>query len=928
MKRKVLLCILLVSLLASLFQNTQKSIAQHGHFSIPLAPHAWKRYGENSTLVWKQDGLFWKPGQKNASIVTRSIPKDWSQFQTLAIEFSSNQQTGNWMTLLIRDQSHHMQFTYFTIDSLHKNTVTFSLHDLFSAFGGDPIFYWNQIESLAICSHPSADQKIETLEIQWHQLSLHTDSSPPSEDPFLFHLAEPIHAEEGILFPKKSFPLLLKKIHTDDRLQKILTFTEPKNSHPVSTEHLRNLVFQYVFLDQGTLDNLVQYFLEIQPDYWDQAQFQNDILVQEHAIHYIVSFELLQNTTNLPDLLQDSWHKNMERICEIQYQTCQRWIRHYPYGKGNNHVTRAASLLGLCSLYLTHPQKQNQFLQYSLQVLHYYFHFQISEDGVLNEGTHYYTYLLEIFTYFSYGIKNALGLNLFQDFPFSDRLNSMVEWAFSIQKPDGYLPSIDDSWQTRVVFPFRFLLPFFPSEADHFLWASTCYKNQYPFEKEPWNIVKSLYIPFSLLSALESDKVASVKPSRKSRMFPRDSDVLFRSMDNDEETYLLFLGKQNPSLHEQNDTGQILLYKGHLPLLLESGYGPSGWTSKNRQYYVSHEAHNVPIVDGSGSESWYNGGVGPIDKSSIQNHYFGDTLSFASMDIQMQIHHPDVACTRTLFHIPTSLPIQNKSVQKIPSYTFVIDLFQSEFPHVYSSVFHPNGTIQNLNASGIHLKLPSEELQYLHIDTSFSTNIQQKTGWYSSYWDNEIEKPYFLLSKRATSTVIESLLSVSNSEDSPFSLQRNPSKNGIEYSISPSSQTDSSSFQDVFMMNSNKSMARGAVISTNGSFCFSRQEENVSFPSSYFVTHASYLNCNQQALFYSPSRVEQIFHSISVSPTNKKQWNFEISSQEEPCVVHFYVPPGTAIQKAFLDEEEVAFQQKDNKISISLPGGKHFLTFE
>jgi hypothetical protein len=927
MKRKILLCIILVSLIASLFQNIQISIAQHDNFSIPLAPHDWKRYGEKGTLVWKQDGLLWRPGQKNASIVTRSIPKDWSQFQTLEIEFSSNQQTGNWMTLLIRDQSHHMQFTYFTIDSLHTTTVTFALHDLFSAFGGEPVFYWNQIESLAICSHPSADQQIETLEIQWHKLSLHTDSSP-QEDPFLFHLAEPIHAQQGVLFPKQSFPLLQNQIHTDDRLQKILSYTEPKNSHPISTEYLRNLVMQYVFLDQGTFDNIVRYFLEIQPDYWDQTQFQNDIFVQEHAIHYIVSFELLQNTSNLPDPIQDIWQRNMEQLCEIQYQTCQKWIQHYPYGKGNNHVTRAASLLGLCSLYLTHPQKQKQFLQYSLQVLHYYFRFQISEDGVLNEGTHYYTYLLEIFTYFSYGIKNTLGLNLFEDFPFSDRLESMVEWALSIQKPDGYLPSIDDSWQTRVVFPFRFLVPFFPTKAGHFLWASTCYKNQSPFENEPWNIVKSLYIPFSLLSALDCAEATPDKPSRKSTMFSSDSDILFRSMNKDIETYLLFLGKQNSSLHEQNDTGQILLYKGQLPLLLESGYGPNGWTSKNRQYYVSHEAHNVPIVDGVGSESWYNGGVGPIDKSCIQNYYCGNTLSFASMDIQMQIHHPDVTCTRTLFHVPSFMPIQNKPAHNTPSYTFIIDLFQSESSHVYSSVFHPNGTIQNQSASGIHLALPSEELEYLHIDTSIDTKIQQKSGWYSSYWDHEIEIPYYIFSKKGTSTVIESLLSVSGSEDSPFSMQRNPSKNGIEYSISPSSQQETSSFQDVFMINSNRSMAKGTVVSTNGSFCFSRQEQNTSFPTSYFVTHASYVNCNQQALFYSSSRVEQIFHSMTVSPTNNKQWNFEIVSQKENSVVHFYVPPDTTIQKAFLDQEEVAFQQKDNKVSISLPGGKHFLTFE
>ncbi|MDD4028402.1 MAG: heparinase II/III family protein [Caldisericia bacterium] len=927
MKRNVLLFVIIVGLIGSLFQNTRISFSHSDNFSIPLSPGDWKSYGRNSSLLWKQKVLLWKPGQKNASMVTKLVPTNWSSFQKLVIEYSSNQATGNWITLIVRDQSNHMKFTYFTIDSTQNATVSFSLHELFAAFGGDRVFYWNQIESLAICSHPSADQNIDTLEIQWHQISLSTEP-PASDDPFLFQLTEPIQSDKGILFLKRDFPILQEKFHTDTRLQNILSYAKSSPSPSVSTEHLRNLVFQYVFQKQGNRDDILHYANEIQPRYWDQIQAQNDIFVQEHAIHYLISMELLQTITDLPDPLQQVFQLNLQTLCDLEYETCQKWIHHYPYGKGNNHVTRAASLLGLCSLYLEPSEKQNQFLQFSLQILHHYFQFQISDDGVLNEGTHYYTYLLEIFTYFAYGLKNTIGLNLFQDFPFSKRLQSMVEWAISIQKPDGYLPSIDDSWQTRVIFPFRYLIPFFPTEAGFFLWASTCYQNQEPFENEPWNIVKSLYIPFSLLSAIDSDNTVPVQPSRKSVFFPHDSDILFRSMDQDIETYLLFLGKKNSSLHEQNDTGQILIHKGELPLLLESGYGPFGWTSTHRTYYVSHEAHNVPIVDGIGSESWYNGGVGPIDTSFIQDYFYSDLFSFSSMAIQMQIHHPDVVSTRNVFFVPSFSCSHNSISKRIPTYTFMVDMFQSKNIHTYSSIFHPNGSLYNQNETGIHHALPSKQPQNLHVETVKTTDIHEKMGWYSAYWEHEIQKPYYLFSKKGTSVCIESLLSVSEASVSPFSIQRNSSKIGIEYSILPTSQDTRPWTQDVFMINDKKSMAKGDVISTNGTFCFSRMEEDTPFPTSYFVTNASYLNIHQNALFYATSKIDQILHYVTYSPAKKKTWNFEIHVKQEKMVLHFYVPPLETIQRVMLDKEELLFQQNNNKISVTLQSGKHFLTFE
>jgi hypothetical protein len=927
MKRIVLIFFLIVGCIGIHFQSLIPSFSQQQEVTIPLSPHDWQGFGKKSRLIWQQESLLWKPGQKNASMITKSVPQDWSSFQSLSVKLSANQATGNWITLLLRDQSNHMRFTHFEVDKKETSIKSFPLHDLFSAFGGDPLFLWSQVESLAICTHPSADQNIDTLEIQWYGMSLRSEKTPLA-DPFLFQLTEPVHSKNGILFQRKDLPHLQEKVLEEKRLNTILSYASPDRSQIGSTEYLRNLVLDQYFFQNGDLSSILHQFQEIQPSYWDSIQSQNDIFVQEHAIHYLIAVELLQAMNALPPSLEQLAQLNILKICEIEQETCMHWIKHYPFGKGNNHVTRAASLLGLCSLYLDNPVDQNRYLQFSLQVLDYYFRFQISEDGVLNEGTHYYTYLLEIFTYFAYGVQNTLGLNLFQDFPFSPKLQSMVNWALSIQKPDGYLPSIDDSWQTRVIFPFRFLIPFFPEQKNQFLGASVCYRNQEPFDKEPWNIGKSLYIPFSLLSAFDSDQVQPTTPQQESVIFLDDSQVLFRYRHSPEEMYLLCTGKQRFSLHEQNDAGHIFLSKGDTPLLLESGYGPEGWTSKNRSYYVSHEAHNVFTVDGTGPESWYNGGVGPMDKSTIEHYYLSDWFSFAQLNLPMDIRHPDTKANRTVFFVPPIQEIADHSTYFAPGYTFVVDSFQSKTQHIYRSLYHPNGLLQHQDKYGIHLKLPIESDQYLHITNNGKPSIHPKMGWFSSYWESEIQMPYYAFTKEDQSTSIEALISVSDKENSSIALQQNPSHRGIEYSVLPLDASDPLWKEDLFLLNNPSFMGKGEHISSNGSYCFSRMQKDSSFPICYYVSNASYLNICNQPLFYSPSKIDTILHYTTQDTGNKTRWHYSLTIQQDSCTIHFFVPDSVSVDKVILDEKEIPFQKKNNKISISVSSGKHFLTFE
>jgi hypothetical protein len=129
MKRIVLICFLIASFVSIQFVGIHfpSSYSQQQEVPIPLSPHDWQGFGKNSRLIWQQESLLWKPGQKNASMITKSVPRDWSSFHSLSMKLSANQATENWITLLVRDESNHMRFTYFEVDKKETSIKSFPI---------------------------------------------------------------------------------------------------------------------------------------------------------------------------------------------------------------------------------------------------------------------------------------------------------------------------------------------------------------------------------------------------------------------------------------------------------------------------------------------------------------------------------------------------------------------------------------------------------------------------------------------------------------------------------------------------------------------------------------------------------------------------------------------------------------------------------
>ena len=133
---------------------------------------------------------------------------------------------------------------------------------------------------------------------------------------------------------------------------------------------------------------------------------------------------------------------------------------------------------------------------------------------------------------------------------------------------------------------------------------------------------------------------------------------------------------------------------------------------------------------------------------------------------------------------------------------------------------------------------------------------------------------------------------------------------------------------DLILINDAKIMAKGKKTLTNGTFSFARIMKNSTKPTQYYVADASYLNLLGKPVFYSNHPIQHLYYSHKNTSENGFLGKVEGSFQDDNNVVSFFLDPSIQIQKVMLDNKEIQFRQHTEKVTIDIPSGKHFLTFE
>ncbi len=876
--------------------------------TIPLQNEYWAGTGKINFEIDPQTQkpyIEWKPLKKNSFLVCRLPFSNIHSFNHLEIELNSLKPSNAWFFIYLHDNHHRSAMTYFQLEGNTSYQLELSFQILFSSFAYDKNFDWNQVQSLSFLSHPSANLSIHQTHLQIKNIKWSRQDKLQSD--FELPLNQPVTAP--VLLNHLLWNNIKKEIgnHPDETLREALrrinrsSIQARINKNP-SLEVLRNAAIGLELLDiELTLSELIEKTMSYDALYWKELYLQNDILVQEEALYFLQIYEILIPFIMQNDKYLQFFAEIMKCIAEIQQETMLYWIDFYPFGQGNNHVTRPACILGIIALlYPYESPMRNEWINFSLHVLNYYIDFQISTEGVLNEGTHYYVYLMETLSYFAYYLSATVDLNIFYDFPFSEKLQKMVKWTHLIETPQGYLPCIDDSWPTGVVFPKKYLKPFFEQDKQDYFW----YHNQ-----EPWNLLKGSYFPLYLINAVSTSPDPSKKNLPSHNAFISDSQVAFRVNGNNNSYYLFISGKNMFSLHEHDSAGTFQYFINDYPLMTVSGYGPKGWASKHREYYVSGEAHNTFMIEGYAPKGFYNGGTGPIDTTVLESWQDKAQASYAHLNIGWDIRFPEVSHLRHWVMLPDYGEINGSLI--------IFDQLLSPSHRSYQANLHPTGEILFQNQNQLFFKTmdtSKNNVARIFHNQPWERIIQ--SGYHSDYWGKEHEKKYIQLLNHDSNTFLATHIQPLTCPIDPGVIETHHNHSFADEFIIQ--HTLSEPLEDLFHINPYRLIHQTSRMGSNASFSHIRHNQKEMRVEQCYLKEGTFLNFGNKNIIHAQSPLTLSYSRDS----HQNIYNMTYQSVHEKVKIFFY---NTQVQEIIWNDQLLSFERFNDRISFILPKGYHML---
>ncbi len=896
-------------MIANLFPSGLFSTSQglQKQLVLPISPQYWNSTGQlnfHKNPDTQTNIIDWRPMHKESYLQYFPSMRNFEHYNTLSIEFEQISETPAWFFIYLHDHNNNFALSYLQLSNKGRFSMDLQFQTLFSSFAHNSSFDWSRIRSFSLLSHPEADLNIHATQLLIHSMELSLQKIQEVD----FKVQVPDSSLATTLFKPGLWEELRHVSNTteDPTFHKALaklkqTALMVVNQNSLELEVLRDASIYYFLIEENVelKNRILHQSLSYDINYWKKLHQKNDILVQEQALYFLQIYDLFKIDIYLSPIYRQFFHKTMLFVAELQKKTCEYWIGHYPFGQGNNHVTRAACVLGIIAL--LYPENKNlreDYLSFSLKVLDYYFKFQISEEGVLNEGSHYYVYLMETLSYFAYYLFNTTGEELFSDFSFSKKLRKMVQWTHLIETPDGFLPCIDDSWPTQVVFPKQFLKRFFDPDAQDFFWEH---------RHEPWNLLKASYFPLYLTNAeniLLNEKSESLP---QKALFISDSQVVLRSATDDYSSYLFVGGKNMFSLHEHESAGSFQYYINDEPVITVSGYGPNGWTSKNRSYYVSGLGHNTLMINGNAPKAYYNGGIGPIDTTQL-SAWSTSRAAYAHMRLIWDFRHPNARHDRHFVLLPENISQHN--------YLLVMDSLSLDEESDIQINLHPLGEIVYRNNSNTYFGLAGKNqstVNRIHHPIRWNRSIVK--GFHSAYWGKEHEKDYLQFNTRADRAFFPLLLqSCDNPLRDPIESSHESSGSVHTFHIDP--QGAEKKISEYFQINPYRALHQSSKMGSNANFAHISYNHSDMRLEQCYIKEGSYLNFQGKGLFYvnKPLTLSMEFNVA----LNHYQITYETLNENTRFFLY-----KMDVKEIWWNDQLLPFEQLKDRISCTLPLGNH-----
>jgi Heparinase II/III-like protein len=419
---------------------------------------------------------------------------------------------------------------------------------------------------------------------------------------------------------------------------------------------------------------------------------------------WMQSAEALQNYAVSYDILFYQLSETERNIIEQQLidQTDQlyNYFSHFPedlsstqlsIGVGiskNNHIIDIASGVASIAMVIDHPKSEKWFdtaisqLQSGLAL--------IAKDGSYREGAYYGRFVASrLFPFFVF-LKNRTGENLFKH----PRINKFIYWLNAMEKPDGTVPDFDDAFPENFLYqPIAIGLSPLGNELRYLFDQN---EDRYRHSDPTWVEVFCAF----------DDRVLLRKPTFETTFIDGGYEI-FRGNNQTFGLLLAEPGRPYISNHDHIEPTSFTLSAFNRKLLIDSGYGPGGVNNKDRNWFTSGRAHNIPLVNGHGPSQ--NPVWGDDLGGNLENIFHSQLISSA----QVSAYYQDTDVIRKILF--------NEN-----DYFVVIDNLESDYQNRYSIPWHGLGDFSRKSNTQIEWQQEDVKLKaaFISLDT-FSISTRQ-----------------------------------------------------------------------------------------------------------------------------------------------------------------------------------------------------------
>ncbi len=582
--------------------------------------------------------------------------------------------------------------------------------------------------------------------------------------------------------------------------------------------------------------------------------------------NYAVAYDILYNYFSEAEKIQ------IEKLLSAQIEQIYQYFDHIPtslesvdlaIGLGipkNNHVIDIACGVATACLVLDNPRAEI-WLDKALDELGKGLG-QILSDGSYTEGAYYAQFVASRFFQFAFYYQNATGINLHR----LDRIRKFSEWLLDIEYSDGSVPMWDDAMPDRY-----FYLPLMVGDSDYSeYFAEKFYRTPENYATSDSRLVDALFIFDS--------KIKPVRYCNKTKFYPNGGQYIFQN--NEIESLLLAEKEKTFTKHDHIDPLEFTFYAYGKPMLIDSGYGFDGVNDKNRDWFISPEANNIPLINGFGPDQ--NPIWGDDNYISVSHEYRGENISSAQANTTYQ---------ETKLSRMAILPNSN--------YMIIIDSLSSENLQRFSipwqglgelSLLEENIAYWHQDEANLKIKFIINKDASLRYRMGLNSFAENRSPHFSAEYalspQNSAKIISIILPENSKSkAVIEEIYPNSKKETTAYKIKRNYSE---DFLILARAEWQYKEF------------------SGDAEIAFIQPDLQT-----ILLKNATWLKINGEYVFTSEAKIDLILEY-------KNLWKGQIENPKK-CFVRFYPNPLPAA--VFNDNKLIDFLRTDNFVEMKIASG-------